>query len=201
MKCTENPSRGADSYLVLSSVSRWARSLHCHLCSSQAVPSVLGSGAVVTGYAFRRVHHRRAYLWGTVFRQWLCPLLPPALTAPRRWGSREAMVASCITAQFPSSLGSSGEDRAWPGLAGGSCRRRRGLWLQPAWRGTGGRRGGQGSQSGVGALGAAAEREGAGCGRHGEFLFAFPGAEGWVRQVQYGGLSCRPAVSCGFHGN
>lgn len=29
-------------------------------------------------------------------------------------------------------------------------------------------------------------------------------SQGWrevIRQVQCGGLSCRPAVSCGFHGN
>lgn len=187
--------------MVLSSAARRARSLRCHLCSSQAVPSILGSGALITGYAFRRVHHRRAYLWGTVFSQWLCPLLPPALTAPGRWGFREVMVASCSAARFPSSLGSAGEEHAWPGLAGGSFGRRRGPWLQPVWRGMGGRRGGRGAQSGVGALGLAAEREGAGCGRHGEVLFAFPGAAGWVRQVQCGGLSCRPAVSCGFHGN
>lgn len=90
--------------MVLSSAARRARSLRCHLCSSQAVPSILGSGALITGYAFRRVHHRRAYLWGTVFSQWLCPLLPPALTAPGRWGFREVMVASCSAARFPSSL-------------------------------------------------------------------------------------------------
>lgn len=116
MRCTENPSWGADSYLVLFFIASWARSLYCHLCSSQAVPSVLGNRVSVTGYTRWKVHHGRAYLWGTVFREWRSPLLPPALTAPRRRGSCQAMVASCIASQSPWSPGSQG-DFVWLSFA------------------------------------------------------------------------------------
>lgn len=137
MRCTENPSWGADSYLVLFFIARWARSLYCHLCSSQTVPSVLGNRVSVTDYVCWGVHHRRAYLWGTVFHERHSPPLSPALTAPRRRASCKAMVASCIASQSPSSPGSQG-DFVWRGR-GLLQEKPLGRGFFPAWRERSGR--------------------------------------------------------------
>lgn len=210
MRCTENPSWGADSYLVLFFIASWARSLYCHLCSSQAVPSVLGNRVSVTGYTRWKVHRGRAYLWGTVFREWRSPLLPPALTAPRRRGSCQAMVASCIASQSPWSPGSQG-DFVWLSFAPAWWRApaEAAAWLQ-ALPGAGGVVGaeGRGRVGGLSlgwwALGPAPSwwRGELDCGE--ERRRSLHPSQGWrevIRQVQCGGLSCRPAVSCGFHGN
>lgn len=124
-RCTENPSWGAGSYLVLFFI---ARSLYCLLCSSQAVPSGLGNRVSITGYTCWRVHHRRACLWGTVFCEQRSPLLPLALTAPRRRGSCKAMAASCTASQSPWSPGSQG-DFTW--LSSAQAR-----WKAPAGEAT-----------------------------------------------------------------
>lgn len=110
-------------------------------------------------------------------------------TSPCPYRSQENGVPQGNGCQFPSSLGSAG-GRAVPRCCGGLLRCLR-------VQGDAGRTGfsvwhGERSERWRGRCAA---------GRHGEALFTFPGAEGWVRQVQYGGLSCHPAVSCGFHGS
>lgn len=104
------PLMGCRSILGPFFIARWARSLCCHLCSSQTVPSVLGNRVSITGYTHSRVHHRRVYLWGTVFHERRSPI-SLALTAPRK-GSCRVVVASCIASQSPWSPGSR-EDFAW----------------------------------------------------------------------------------------
>lgn len=117
MRCTENPLWGADSYLVLFSIDRWARSLYCHLCSSQAVPSVLANRVSVTGVTHVEESTTEEHIFGEqCFMSVGSPLLPLALTAPRRRGSCKAMVASCIASQSPRSPGSQG-DFSWLSFA------------------------------------------------------------------------------------
>lgn len=189
-------------------IARWARSLCCHLCSSQTVPSVLGNRVSITGYTHSRVHHRRVYLWGTVFHERHSPI-SLALTAPRK-GSCRVVVASCIASQSPWSPGSR-EDFAWLSFTQRCWRAPSGdaTWPQ-AVPGVGGAvgaegRGNEGSQSHVVSAWSGAfmmKRKELDCGE--ERRRSLHPSQGWrevIRQVQCGGLSCRPAVSCGFHGN
>lgn len=202
------PLMGCRSILGPFFIARWARSLCCHLCSSQTVPSVLGNRVSITGYTHSRVHHRRVYLWGTVFHERHSPI-SLALTAPRK-GSCRVVVASCIASQSPWSPGSR-EDFAWLSFTQRCWRAPSGdaTWPQ-AVPGVGGAvgaegRGNEGSQSHVVSAWSGAfmmKRKELDCGE--ERRRSLHPSQGWrevIRQVQCGGLSCRPAVSCGFHGN
>lgn len=91
----------------------------------------------------------------------------------------------------------------YPGVLEGSCRRSH-LAAGCFWRGR--RAGGmRGSQSYVVSAWSGAfvvKRKELDCGE--ERRRSLHPSQGWrevIRQVQCGGLSCRPAVSCGFHGN
>lgn len=143
------PLMGCRSLLGPFFIARWARSLCCRLCSSQTVPSVLGNRVSITGYTHSRVHHRRVYLWGTVFYEWHSPVFL-ALTALRE-GSCKAVVASCIASQSPWSPGSRG-DFAWLSFTQGCWRAPSGdaTWPQAcSWRGESSRGGGQGERGGL----------------------------------------------------
>lgn len=173
MRCTENPSWGADLYLVLSSFARWARC--CHLCSSQTVPSVQGNRVSITGYI--KSPPQKSKSLGNSVSQAASSPASLALTAPRK-GSCKAMVASCIASQCPWSPGSWG-DFAWLSFT-------QGCWRAPAGEATwpqavSGGGGGQGEWEGLSlmwwALGPAPSwRRGRNwtVGRVGEGLFTLP---------------------------
>lgn len=76
-------------------IARWARSLCCHLCSSQTVASLLGNRVSITGYTHSRVHHRSVYLWGTVVHECHSPV-SLALTAPKRGPVRQWLPAALL---------------------------------------------------------------------------------------------------------
>lgn len=90
------PLMGCRSLLGPFFIARWARSLCCHLCSSQTVPSVLGNRVSITGYTHSRVHHRRVNLWGTVVHEQHSPLFPWPLPLPERGPVRQWLPAALL---------------------------------------------------------------------------------------------------------
>lgn len=96
------PLMGCRSLLGPFFIARWARSLCCHLCSSQTIPSVLGNRVSITGYTRSRVHHRRTYLWGTVFHERHSPLFPWPLPLPERGPARQWLPAALLPSPLES---------------------------------------------------------------------------------------------------
>lgn len=214
MRCTENPSRGADSYSVLSFIARWARSLYCHLCSSQTVPSVLGNRVSITGVTRVEESTTEERIFGEqCFTSGILPCFPRPLPLREEGGPVRQRLPAALLPSPPEVLEVPGRGlrvaELCPGavvgsrrrgqLAAGSSRR----WGGAVWgRRAGGGRGGGSQSRVVSAWSFVVKRKELDCGE--ERRRSLHPSQGWrevIRQVQCGGLSCRPAVSCGFHGN
>lgn len=194
----------------------WSFSSLPGLCTAFSALARLFPLAWETGWASQVTHVEESTTEEHVFGEQcfvssVLPCFPWPLPLPEEGGPVRQWLPAALLPSPPEVLEAKGTSRGWAlPRRGGRLPQEKplGRRLFPAWgersgRKAGGGRGGSQSWAVSAWSGAfVAKRKELDCGE--ERRRSLHPSQGWrevIRQVQCGGLSCRPAVSCGFHGN